>query len=633
MRDDDRTKDEWNRLFDLLDTALELEPAARESWLRGLKDVPDSLKERLRDLLAQRSRVQQEGFLETPAAQPPPAAFASRPPAVNPGTPLPSALATRASSDESTMPPRFEDSTLAPRGEQSTMPPQPAKLAPAVKASASLGARVSAAAAKPFVDAPYATEAPTHVRDLSVLPNRNPEPESASEPRVGMTIKGRYTLTEELGQGGMGRVYKARDERRVEAEDRQPYVALKVLSEDFKEHPDAFIALQREGKRAQELAHPNVITVHDFDRDGPLVFMTMEYLQGMALDARLKGDLAGGMEVSVAWPIIRGIGAALEYGHSKKIVHCDMKPSNVFICKDGGVKVLDFGIARPMTGHDPEGEDTRFDPGKRLGGLTPAYASLEMWAREEPDPRDDIYAFACVIYQLLAGKHPFGSKSARAVRDEKLAPKRIDSLSRSQWDALRKGLALHRDARIPTVGQLIAPFAPSSFVRRHLLSMGAAAAALALGALTIGAHLYRDYIEQETIGGTDEGPAPLHNTVLSPEQQQDVDGKLDLAQEYFASVSLDGPPDEILAALSDGAFGVTQILDDVLATDPGNPTALKLRRKVVDIYSRKARQLADKGDIKTASRFVNAGLRLEPRHTALFLLRRDLCSKDATACR
>src|SRR5262249_9658211 len=138
-------------------------------------------------------------------------------------------------------------------------------------------------------------------------------------------IKGRYTLIEELGQGGMGRVFKARDERRVEAEDRHPYVALKVLSEDFKEHPDAFIALQREGKRAQELAHPNVITVHDFDRDGPLVFMTMEYLQGKALDAHLKSDFAAGLTVAAAWPIIKGIGAALEYGHSKKIVHCDMK--------------------------------------------------------------------------------------------------------------------------------------------------------------------------------------------------------------------------------------------------------------------------------------------------------------------
>jgi len=149
----------------------------------------------------------------------------------------------------------------------------------------------------------------------------------------------------------------------------------------------------------------------------------------------------------------------------------------------------------------------------------------------------------------------------------------------------------------------------------------------------VGAHLYRDYIEEETIGGTPDGPAPAHDTVLTPEQKQDVADKLVLAQEYFDSVKLDQPPAELLSALSDGAFGVTQILDDVLATDPGNPTALKLRRKVVDIYSRKARQLADAGDIKNASQLVNAGLRLQPQHTALFLLRRDLCSKDATACR
>src|SRR6185295_13696257 len=110
MRDDDRTKDEWGRLFDLLDTALELEPAARESWLRGLKDVPDSTKERLRELMAQRSRFQQEGFLETPPMQPQPSAFASRAPSEAPPMPEPAAFETRA--ERPAMPP---PAALAPR--------------------------------------------------------------------------------------------------------------------------------------------------------------------------------------------------------------------------------------------------------------------------------------------------------------------------------------------------------------------------------------------------------------------------------------------------------------------------------------------------------------------------------------
>ncbi len=553
MRDEEQTKGDWGKLFQLLDTALELEPARREEWLQGLADVPEPLKVRLRQLLSERSRFQKAGFLEKPA-----------------------------------VPPLSQGATAFPEPEM-----------------------------------------PTGVRELSVIRSRD---EESGQPGVGMLIKGRYTLVEELGQGGMGRVFKARDERRVEARDRQPHVALKVLSEAFKEHPDAFIALQREGKRAQELAHPNVITVHDFDRDGPLVFMTMEYLQGEALDARLKTDFAAGLSVEAAWPIIRGIGAALEYGHSKKIVHCDMKPSNVFICRDGAVKVLDFGIARPMSGHDPEGVTTQFDPGKRLGGLTPAYASLEMWARDAPDPRDDIYAFACVIYQLLAGKHPFDARSARAVRDDKLAPKRVDSITRAQWDSLRKGLALHREARIASVAQLIAPFAPSSFMRRHGIWVGGAAVSVALGALAVAAVLYRDYVEGEVF---DEPAynAPQTQNVLTPEQKKDVAAKLDLAQLLFADVTPDQAPEEMVSALSDGAQAVNPILQDVLTIDPGNRTALQLQSKVADTYRRKARRLVDAGEVKSAAMLVDAGLRLRPRNKELFMLRQEICRADAAACR
>lgn len=539
MRDEEETKDDWGKLFELLDVALDLAPAEREPWLRQLA-IAEPVKARLRQLLAERNRMQEKRFLETPAAAATPA-------------------------------------------------PEP--------------------------------EMPTAVRDLSILPNRDPE----GAPHVGMMIKGRYTLTEELGQGGMGHVFKARDQRRVEAEDRQPYVALKVLSEDFKEHPDAFIALQREGRRAQELSHPNVITVHDFDRDGPLVFMTMECLQGKALDKHLETDFKGGLGVSAAWPIMRGIGAALEYGHSKKIIHCDMKPSNVFICRDGGVKVLDFGIARPMSGHDPEGETTRFDPGKRLGGLTPAYASLEMWNREEPDPRDDIYAFACVTYQLLAGKHPFDGMSARVVRDEKRAPVRIPSLSRAQWDVLRRGLAVHRDARIKSVAELLAPFAPSSFLRRHVFTMSGAAAVLAVAGLVVAAHYFRNYVEEELIGGDSSDPVAYSNKQLTAEQKQDVADKLALSQEFFDGVKITDSPDEMISALSEGANAVNQILLDVLATDPGNPAALKMQSRVADLYGRKARERVNAGDGKSARMLIDASLRLRPKNRELLRLRNELC--------
>jgi serine/threonine protein kinase len=92
-------------------------------------------------------------------------------------------------------------------------------------------------------------------------------------------------------------------------------------------HPDFFIALQREARRASMLAHPNVVTVYDFDRDGSRIYMTMEYLEGRPRDRYLSLECAEGCALPTAWPIIRGIGAALAYGHQKRIIHSDLKPA------------------------------------------------------------------------------------------------------------------------------------------------------------------------------------------------------------------------------------------------------------------------------------------------------------------
>ena len=101
-------------------------------------------------------------------------------------------------------------------------------------------------------------------------------------------LKNRFVLEEVLGVGGMGIVYKARDLLKVEANDRDPYIAIKVLSDEFKSHPEAFISLQRESRKSQRIAHPNIVNVHDFDRDGDIVFMTMEYMDGKPLDSLIR---------------------------------------------------------------------------------------------------------------------------------------------------------------------------------------------------------------------------------------------------------------------------------------------------------------------------------------------------------
>ncbi|MGH8282532.1 MAG: protein kinase domain-containing protein, partial [Gammaproteobacteria bacterium] len=151
--------------------------------------------------------------------------------------------------------------------------------------------------------------------------------------------------------------------------------------------------------------------------------------------------------------LIKQLCDGLAYAHSKSLVHSDFKPGNAFITSEGTVKLLDFGIARASkTRRDATGVTTIFDPSE-LGALTPAYASLEMFDGDDPDPRDDIYALACVSYELLTGKHPFNKLSAPKVLEKGLRPAPIAKLSKRQNRALLNALAITREDRMPTVEQ------------------------------------------------------------------------------------------------------------------------------------------------------------------------------------
>ncbi|KXU84991.1 protein kinase [Paraburkholderia monticola] len=274
---------------------------------------------------------------------------------------------------------------------------------------------------------------------------------------IGDTLNNRFVLEECLGVGGMGTVYKALDLRKLEASDRKPYLAIKVLNVQFRGNPNSLVALQREARKAQVLAHRNIITVYDFDRDGPIVYLTMEYLSGKPLSQLLRTPGYQGMPVRAALPIVRGMCAALAYAHERGFVHCDFKPANVFLTTNAEVKVIDFGIARVFQRPEEESDATVFDPGS-LGALTPAYASPEMIEHREPDPRDDIYALGCITYELLTGHHPFDRLSATQARNSDFKPQRPPNLDTRQWRALRAALSFDRNTRMPSVTRFIAEF-------------------------------------------------------------------------------------------------------------------------------------------------------------------------------
>ncbi len=290
----------------------------------------------------------------------------------------------------------------------------------------------------------------TRTRD----PAQSSRPGAALDP--GDCIRRRYLLERLIGSGGMGQVWKAKDLVRERARDPTPFVAIKLLNSDFEADPDAFICLQRETKKAQELAHPNVITVFDFDTEdvgSGRAFMSMELLEGETLDALIDRHPTGMTRVE-ALPLIIGMAKGLEYAHKKGIVHSDLKPGNVFVTESGVPKVLDFGIARAAKAIGVERKEDSFDAGT-LGGLTLRYASPEMIERLEPHFADDVYALGLIAYQLLTGRYPFRQRKATDARDDGARPARIRTVRRYEWHAIARALEFDRSKRWQNAGEFL----------------------------------------------------------------------------------------------------------------------------------------------------------------------------------
>jgi hypothetical protein len=273
----------------------------------------------------------------------------------------------------------------------------------------------------------------------------------------GQTINNRFLLVTVLGAGGMGTVYKAVDLRLQEAGEKNCHVALKIINEDFQQHPRAYITMHQEAAKTKQLQHPNIVTVKDLDRDGDMIYIIMEYLEGKALCDVLADDYPDGMSFEVLNPILSDLVEALAFAHQCHIIHCDFKPGNAFLTHDGIVKVIDFGLARSSNVLD---EEMQQDNQAIVSGCTPSYASHELYYGEEPEPADDVYALACATYKMLTGEHPYQNLAATEASQQNLKPPRIKSLPQKQWKGLLKGMALEKQNRTSSAAQFLEDIQP-----------------------------------------------------------------------------------------------------------------------------------------------------------------------------
>jgi serine/threonine-protein kinase Stk1 len=278
-------------------------------------------------------------------------------------------------------------------------------------------------------------------------------PIKASVGEMPNVLAGRYRIERLLGAGGMGAVYRARDLLSEQFGDPDPYIALKVLSDDLAESSDASVLLYSEFALTRHLRHNNVLRLHTFevDTDCRRAFITMELMRGLTLDKLLCERPQG-----LPWQELRDIALplldALAYAHARGVLHGDMKPSNVMLSEDG-VRLFDFGLGQAEGGILPGLPHLCRD---RFNAWTPGYAAPELLEGQPLTARADVYGVACVLYELAGGKHPFRRLPSSQARDEHLerelqAPR---SLPKDCWPALRMALTFDPAARVTTVSDL-----------------------------------------------------------------------------------------------------------------------------------------------------------------------------------
>jgi tRNA A-37 threonylcarbamoyl transferase component Bud32 len=265
----------------------------------------------------------------------------------------------------------------------------------------------------------------------------------------GRLVGGRFTVLELIGAGGMGEVYRARDERLGRM------VALKVLAQRRLNRPEYRARLEHEARAVSSLAHPRICALYDVGTDGELTYLVMELLEGEPLSARIaRGRLPLDELLGIALQITEG----LEYAHKAGVVHRDLKPVNVML-SDAGVKLLDFGIAkRTAAAGSGTDQSTVTSEGQIIG--TVAYMSPEQAEGRSVDARSDIFSLGSILYEMATGRRPFQRDSslstlAAILRDQPPTARKLMSATPAELDALiQRCLAKNPDRRPATAAEV-----------------------------------------------------------------------------------------------------------------------------------------------------------------------------------